>query len=52
MTQAGSTFVVMDCGGGTVDGSTYSVAKSASLRLGDEICDPDGKFMGLYEAYR
>ncbi|KUJ10085.1 uncharacterized protein LY89DRAFT_597110 [Mollisia scopiformis] len=44
--QSGDTFVVLDCGGGTVDGSSYSIAKSASLRLGEEICDPSGHNCG------
>ncbi|KAE8441601.1 hypothetical protein EG329_004650 [Mollisiaceae sp. DMI_Dod_QoI] len=44
--MAGSTFVVMDCGGGTVDGSTYSVASAYPLRLGEEVCSPSGDNCG------
>ncbi|KUJ10103.1 uncharacterized protein LY89DRAFT_596948 [Mollisia scopiformis] len=43
---AGATFVVCDCGGGTVDASTFSVARSQPLRLGEEVCPPAGDNCG------
>lgn len=34
----------MDCGGGTVDGSTYTVTNSYPLRLGREVSRPSGMY--------
>lgn len=42
--KAGETFVVMDCGGGTVDGSTYTVTNTYPLRLDQEVLLPTGSF--------
>lgn len=40
--QAGETFVVLDCGGGTVDGVTYTVTSSYPLQLKIEVGRPEG----------
>ncbi|PVH73657.1 hypothetical protein DL98DRAFT_594843 [Cadophora sp. DSE1049] len=37
---AGETFTVLDCGGGTVDGVTYSVTNTYPLRLKVEVGEP------------
>jgi len=41
--------VVMDCGGGTVDGSTYTVTEDYPLRLERELFRPGGKNLPLQE---
>ncbi|CZS94244.1 uncharacterized protein RCO7_10355 [Rhynchosporium graminicola] len=42
----GETFTVLDCGGGTVDGSTYTVTSSYPLRLKSEVGQPCGDNCG------
>lgn len=39
--------MVCDCGGGTVDASTFSVTNTVPLKLGDPICDPTGMYNPL-----
>ena len=41
--QAGETFVVLDCGGGTVDAVAYTVTNSYPLRLKREVGQPTGE---------
>ncbi|KAH8748526.1 hypothetical protein BGZ57DRAFT_835412 [Hyaloscypha finlandica] len=43
---AGETFTVLDCGGGTVDGTTYMVTNSYPLSLGAEVGHPGGDNCG------
>jgi hypothetical protein len=41
--QRTETFVLLDCGGGTVDAGTYKVANEEPLRLEQEIINPAGQ---------
>lgn len=41
--QAGETFTVLDGGGGTVDGSTYTVTNTYQLRLNSEVGQHSGQ---------
>jgi hypothetical protein len=41
--KPGQTVTIMDCGGGTVDGVTYSIDSSYPLRLKDEAVEPGGE---------
>ncbi|PVH73664.1 hypothetical protein DL98DRAFT_430923 [Cadophora sp. DSE1049] len=43
---AGETFVVLDCGGGTVDAVAYTVTNSYPLRLKREVGQPTGDNCG------
>ncbi|KUJ10098.1 uncharacterized protein LY89DRAFT_675587 [Mollisia scopiformis] len=43
---AGETFIVLDCGGGTVDCVTYTVTSSYPLRLKREVGKPSGDNCG------
>lgn len=41
--KAGETFMVLDCGGGTVDGVTYTVTNGYPVRLKTEVGRPTDK---------
>ncbi|KAL2068408.1 hypothetical protein VTL71DRAFT_16506 [Oculimacula yallundae] len=43
---AGESFTILDCGGGTVDGVTYTVTNSYPLRLKVEVGKPSGDNCG------
>ncbi|KAI9056206.1 hypothetical protein LZ554_001134 [Drepanopeziza brunnea f. sp. 'monogermtubi'] len=43
---AGESFTILDCGGGTVDGVTYTVTNSYPLRLNVEVGKPTGDNCG------
>ncbi|KAF2178399.1 hypothetical protein K469DRAFT_731829 [Zopfia rhizophila CBS 207.26] len=40
------TFILLDCGGGTVDAGTYTVANAEPLRLEREVVNPTGALCG------
>ena len=43
--QRGQTFVLLDCGGGTTDIGTYSIAHSTPVRLSQEVKGAEGEYM-------
>jgi hypothetical protein len=43
--KSGDTFILVDCGGGTTDAGTYTIAHDKPLRLGAEVTRARGKPM-------
>jgi hypothetical protein len=41
--QPKEAFLILDCGGGTVDATAYMLDKDRPLRLSEEIVPSDGK---------
>ena len=45
--QCGETIVILDAGGGTVDGVTYEVSNSRPLRMSAEVVPPKSALCSL-----
>jgi len=45
--KAGETFLIVDCGGGTVDAITYTAKPEEPIRLEKEAVPPGGKFVSF-----